>query len=104
MSFPRIQGKTTATIPARQEATYPDWWLSGLFVRLNADGTSTATLKFHRYNWETKVHAPEPREEREVAIDDLWGLAAENADVATAMGAIAAAVAGMVDEIEPEAE
>ena len=103
LELPRIPGQTTVVVPARQYAEYPDWWLSGLFVRILDDGTSNATLRFHRYNYTTKQHMPEPRVERTVELTDLWQLAEENESLATAMGAIVAAVAGMAERIEPEA-
>jgi hypothetical protein len=102
MELPRIPGRTTETVEARAKGEYPDWWLSGLFVRILEDGTSTATLRFHRYNYATKEHMPEPRTEQMVELSDLWQLAEENAELATAMGAIVAAVASLSDLIEPE--
>lgn len=102
LELPRIPGQTTEIVPARPQSEYPDWWLSGLFVRILDDGTSTATLRFHRYNYETKEHMPEQRVERTVELADLWALAEENESLATAMGAIVAAVAGMAERIEPE--
>ena len=102
LELPRIPGQTTEVVPARPQSEYPDWWLSGLFVRILDDGTSTATLRFHRYNYATKQHMPEPRVERTVELTDLWQLAEENESLATAMGAIVAAVAGMAERIEPE--
>ena len=104
LELPRIPGQTTEVVPARPQSEYPDWWLSGLFVRILDDGTSTATLRFHRYNYTTKEHMPEPRVERTVELTDLWALAEENESLATAMGAIVAAVAGMAERIEPEVE
>ena len=101
IELPRIPGQTTVAVPARPQSEYPDWWLSGLFVRILDDGTSTATLRFHRYNYTTKEHMPEPRVERTVELADLWALAEENADLAMAMGAIVSAVASMSDRIEP---
>jgi hypothetical protein len=104
LELPRIPGQTTVAVPARPQSEYPDWWLSGLFVRILDDGTSNATLRFHRYNYTTKEHMPEPRVERTVELADLWALAEENESLATAMGAIVAAVAGMAERIEPTVE
>lgn len=104
MSLPRIPGATTEIVEARPQAEYPDWWLSGLFVRFLADGTSTATLRFHRYNYDTKEHMPEPRVERLVELTNLWELAASQPKLAAAMGAIVQAVAEMAEQIEPQTE
>jgi len=104
LELPRIPGQTTVAVPARPQSEYPDWWLSGLFVRILDDGTSNATLRFHRYNYTTKEHMPEPRVERTVELANLWALAEENADLAMAMGAIVSAVASMSDRIEPKVE
>ena len=102
LELPRIPGQTTVAVPAPPQSEYPDWWLSGLFVRILDDGTSTGTLRVHRYNYTTKQHMPQPRVERTVELTDLWALAGENESLATAMGAIVAAVAGMAERIEPE--
>lgn len=104
LELPRIPGQTTEIVEARPQSEYPDWWLSGLFVRILDDGTSNATLRFHRYNYTTKQHMPEPRVERTVELANLWALAEENESLATAMGAIVEAVAGMAERIEPEVE
>ena len=99
MALPRIPASGSVVVEASVEKTYPDWFLDGLFVRINADGTSNANFRYHPYNYDDDEHHPQPTEnQRLISVDDVWAKAGENVVFANAMGAVSLAAAELVAE------
>jgi len=86
--IPQIPADEPVVVPAASEATYPDLYITDLFVQADyADFAKTkALVVLYPYNYTTKQALVEQSRRTEYRIDDLWSAAAHMPLLAQTMG------------------
>lgn len=90
-----IAATTPVTVPAQPEAIYNVWWIARLFVQSDDASRPTTASVVYRLgkiegggNFVPYLDANGQMMERLLQLNDVFALAATNADVATAMNGL----------------
>ena len=76
MSLPRIPGAEPVVVPATEEKTYPDRFVTALNIHAQPGGDMRAMIRTIPYNYDTGDFVREPNQRM---IPDIATLAAERA-------------------------